>query len=62
MAQHQGALSRRSFCWTLASVLVAPGVAIAQGPKAVRRIGVLELGDEPDAPEQVWRQDISATP
>ena len=49
MARDQRAylLSRRSFCWTLAGVLVAPSIAIAQASKAVRRIGVLE----PGAPE-----------
>src|SRR5215470_17297652 len=46
MARAQGAhsISRRSFCWTLAGVLVAPGIAIAQDSKAVRRIGVLSPG------------------
>jgi putative ABC transport system substrate-binding protein len=38
-------------------VVVAPGIAIAQATKAVRRIGVLELGDASDEPEQIWRQD-----
>ena len=36
-------MSRRSFCRTAAAVLVAPGIATAQGSK-VRRIGVLEPG------------------
>ena len=44
MAQAQRALSRRSFCWTLAGVLVTPGIALAQAPNVVRRIGVLEPG------------------
>ena len=44
MARDQRAYSRRSFCWTLASVLVAPGLAIAQTSKTIRRIGVLEPG------------------
>jgi putative ABC transport system substrate-binding protein len=52
MAREQVAypLSRRSFCWTLAGVLVAPRIAIAQTSK-VRRIGFLEAGtnDDPDA-------------
>jgi putative tryptophan/tyrosine transport system substrate-binding protein len=58
MARDQEAYmsSRRSFCWALTGVFVAPGIAIAQASK-VRRLGVLELGDEPDEPEQVWRQD-----
>jgi putative ABC transport system substrate-binding protein len=57
MARDQGANSilRRSFCFTLAGVLVAPGIAIAQASK-IRRIGVLETGtQELDAPE--WRRD-----
>jgi putative ABC transport system substrate-binding protein len=56
MARDQGvySLSRRSFCWTLAGVFVAPGIAIAQGSK-VRRIGVLEPG-EPDTQEDIRRQ------
>jgi len=42
MARDQGvySTSRRSFCWTLAGVLAAPGIAIARAPK-VPRIGVL---------------------
>jgi putative ABC transport system substrate-binding protein len=45
MARNQRAdTTRRNFCRTLASVLVAPGIAIAQTSKVVRRIGVLELG------------------
>jgi len=55
MAQDQRPLSRRSFCWTLAGVLVTPGVAIAQTSKAVRRIGVLEPG-APETPESIWKQ------
>jgi putative ABC transport system substrate-binding protein len=54
MAGAQRALSRRSFCWTLAGVLVAPGIAIAQTSK-VRRIGVLDSG-APDTPEEIWQQ------
>ena len=54
MAQDQRALSRRSFCWTLAGVFVAPSIAIAQTSK-VRRIGILEPGLEiMDTPE--WRR------
>src|SRR5215831_4063856 len=46
MARDQGAYSRsrRSFCWTLAGVLVAPGIAIAlDAPRAARgpKIGFL---------------------
>ena len=39
MARDQGAysMSRRSFCGTLAAVLVAPGIAIAQAARARRR-------------------------
>ena len=44
MARNQRALSRRSFCSALAGVLVTPGIALAQAPKVVRRIGVLEPG------------------
>ena len=46
MARDQRAYSRRRFCWMLASVLVTPGIAIAQTSKAVRRIGVLGAGSE----------------
>src|SRR5262245_36012194 len=42
-------MSRRSFCLTLAGVLVAPGIAVAQTSK-VRRIGVL-LPGLPATPE-----------
>jgi putative ABC transport system substrate-binding protein len=46
-------MSRRSFCWTLAGVLVAPGIAIAQTSK-VRRIGFLVGGArEPDAEKEI---------
>jgi putative ABC transport system substrate-binding protein len=57
MARDQGtrSMSRRSFCWTLAGVLVAPGVAIAQASKVVRRIGVLEPGP-PDPPGWLWKE------
>jgi hypothetical protein len=46
--------SGRSFCWTLARVLVAPGIAIAQTSK-VRRIGFLEAS-APDPPEELRRR------
>ena len=56
MAQDQRGLSRRSFCWTLAGVFVAPGIALAQTSK-VRRIGVLEPGVVTlDDPEWLRRQ------
>jgi putative ABC transport system substrate-binding protein len=44
-------LSRRSFCGTLAGVLVAPGIAIGQASR-IRRIGVLEPG-APASPERL---------
>ena len=56
MAQDQPALSRRSFCWTLASVVVAPDIVIAQTSKAVRSIGVLEPGT-PQTAEFYWKHD-----
>lgn len=43
-------MSRRSFCRTAAGVLVAPGIAIAQGSK-VRRIGFLSSGSRPSQAE-----------
>jgi ABC-type uncharacterized transport system substrate-binding protein len=48
MARDQGAcsVSRRTFCWTFAGALVAPGIAIAQDPK-VRRMGVLQAVQAP---------------
>jgi putative tryptophan/tyrosine transport system substrate-binding protein len=49
-------VSRRSFCWALAGVLVAPGIAIAQASKSVRRIGVLQPGI-PELPEDLREQD-----
>jgi len=50
-------MSRRSFCWSLAGVLVAPGIAIAQTSKAVRRIGVLEPGTlRPEGETPEWRR------
>ena len=56
MARDQGAYTtRRNFCWTLASVLVAPGIAIAQASKAVRRIGVLEPGSQVGLPAEFLR-------
>jgi putative ABC transport system substrate-binding protein len=51
MAQDQGAYStRRSFCLTLASVLIAPSIAIAQGSTRVRRIGILAATAPPETP------------
>lgn len=49
MARNQEArsTSRRRFCWTLTGVFVAPGIALAQASKPVRRIGVLEPGMGP---------------
>jgi putative ABC transport system substrate-binding protein len=49
MARDRGAysVSRRTFCWTLAGVLVTPGLAIAQTEK-IRRIGILYLGKPND--------------
>ena len=57
MARDQGAylISRRSFCWTLIGVLVAPDIAIAQASN-LRRIGVLEPG-MPDPPQAIWEQE-----
>jgi ABC-type uncharacterized transport system substrate-binding protein len=54
MTPNQRALSRRSFCWTLAGVLFAPSIAIAQASK-VRRIGWLQSGapDSRDEEKQV---------
>jgi len=53
MARDQGAnsISRRSFCGTLAGVIVAPGIALAQDSK-VRRIGILGAG-APQTVEQI---------
>lgn len=46
MAHDQRAcrVSRRSFCRVLTGTFAAPGIAIAQGSKAVRRIGLLSVG------------------
>ena len=57
MARDRGArsASRRSFCRTFACALVPPGIATLNS-KAVRRIGVLELG-MPDTPELLWRRN-----
>jgi putative ABC transport system substrate-binding protein len=56
MARDRGtnSVSRRSFCWTLAGILVAPRIALAQASK-VRRIGVLEAG-MPETPEEILKQ------
>jgi putative ABC transport system substrate-binding protein len=56
MARDQRALSRRSFCWTLAGVLVAPGIAIAQASK-VRRVGVLEPSMGPSTPDDLTQTE-----
>jgi len=45
-------MSRRSFCLTFVGVLIAPGVAIAQSSKAIRRIGWLMAG-EPLSPAEI---------
>lgn len=54
MARGQAAysMSRRDMCQALVGVLLAPGIAIAQGSKAVRRIGVLNSG-APDSPQEI---------
>ena len=51
-------MSRRRFCWTSLGILVAPDIAIAQGSKVARRIGVLE----PGAPETLEEQRKQAEP
>ena len=38
--QRANSMSRRSFCSTFVGLLVAPGIAIAQASKVVRRIAV----------------------
>jgi putative ABC transport system substrate-binding protein len=48
-------LSRRSFCWTLAGILVAPDMGIAQTQTTVRRIGTLDRGTV-DTPENLRTQ------
>ena len=51
MSRDQGAYStRRSFCLTLATVLVAPSIASAQGATRVRRIGFLAATAPPQTP------------
>jgi putative ABC transport system substrate-binding protein len=50
--QQADSISRRRFCWTLAGVLVAPSIAIAQPSKAVRRIGDLSPG-APETAEEI---------
>jgi len=45
-------MSRRSFCLTFVGVLIAPGVAIAQSSKVIRRIGWLMAG-EPLSPAEI---------
>ena len=46
---------RRSFCRAVVGVLVAPGFAIAQASKGVRRIGRLESG-APLTPEDIQKE------
>jgi putative ABC transport system substrate-binding protein len=60
MARNGGAYSklRRSFCQAVVGVLVAPGFAIAQASKGVRRIGRLESGG-PLTPEDI-RKEVDA--
>jgi putative ABC transport system substrate-binding protein len=54
--------SRRTFFRELVDVLVfAPGIAIAQASKAVRRIGVLEPG-APDSRDMLWIPQRQAEP
>jgi putative ABC transport system substrate-binding protein len=49
-------MSRRTFGrMSVALLLAAPGMAIAQSPTVVRRIGVLESG-KPDTPEEIRTQ------
>src|SRR5262249_1670809 len=58
MARDQQAysISRRRLCWAFVGVLVAPGIAIAQASKVVRRIGVLDNGS-PDIPQELRQAD-----
>jgi ABC-type uncharacterized transport system substrate-binding protein len=60
MARNRGDYSmlRRSFCRAVVGVLVAPGFAIAQASKGVRRIGRLESG-APLTPEDI-RKEVDA--
>ena len=57
MARNRGDYSmlRRSFCRAVVGVLVAPGFAIAQASKGVRRIGRLESG-APLTPEDIRKE------
>jgi putative ABC transport system substrate-binding protein len=41
----------------LAGILVAPGIAVAQAPKVVRRIGVLEPGMGPSTPDDLTQAE-----
>ena len=63
MAQNQRALSRRSFCWTLAGILVAPAIALAldaQQPARVPKIGILATATQVSAAPQIaaFRQGL----
>lgn len=60
MARKPGDYSmlRRSFCWAVVGVLVAPRLAIAQASKGVHRIGRLESGG-PLTPEDI-RKEVDA--
>jgi putative ABC transport system substrate-binding protein len=65
MARDQGAysISRRSFCRSLAAVLVAPGIAVAldaQQPARVPKIGFLFTADQVRSAPQVaaFRQEL----
>jgi hypothetical protein len=49
---------RRSFCRAVVGILVAPGFAIAQASKGIRRIGRLERG-APLTPEDI-RKEVDA--
>src|SRR5215471_2014979 len=67
MARDQGAYSRsrRSFCWTLAGVLVAPGIAIAlDAPQAARgpKIGFLATTTQEPAVQLIatFRESLRA--
>lgn len=56
MARDQAySTSRRSFCRASLSILIAPGIALAQGSTRMRRIGILEPG-APETPESIWKQ------
>ena len=48
-------VSRRTFCWTFAGVLLAPRIAFTQASKVVRRIGVLNPG-MPNTAEEITKE------